>query len=40
LLESHIHQRFWEAPSPIDSGTILKMQHFLTGVTAQIALLG
>jgi hypothetical protein len=40
LLESHIHQRFWEAPSPIDPGTILKMQHFLTGVAVQIALLG
>jgi hypothetical protein len=40
LLESHIHQHFWEAPSPIDPGTILKMRHFLTGVTVGITLLG
>jgi hypothetical protein len=32
LLESHIHQCFLEAPSPIDPETILKMQHFLTRV--------
>jgi hypothetical protein len=40
LIESHIHQPFWEAPSPIDPGTILKMQHFLTGAAVRIALLG
>jgi hypothetical protein len=40
LLESHIYRRLWEAPSPIDPRTILKMQHFLTGVAVQIALLG